>query len=180
MMMRSSQCSIAATMVTILISLSLAGCGAGLPCGAGQPCLPGTFCKLDTGSCDDAAAAGVCTVIPDICTTDFSPVCGCDGMTYSNPCSAASAGVNVAQEGECDEEVCGGLPGFPCSEGEFCKLDVAECCCDFQGVCTPIPDVCTDIFIPVCGCDGATYSNTCFAEAAGASLDHLGGCVDGG
>ncbi len=180
MMMRPSGFSISARAVTILIGFGLAGCGASFPCGDGQPCLPGTFCKLEAGSCDDAAAAGVCTGIPEICTLEYSPVCGCDGVTYSNPCSADAAGVNVAQEGVCDEKTCGGLAGRPCGEGEFCKLDVGECCCDFQGVCTPIPNVCTEIFNPVCGCDGVTYSNSCFAEAAGVSIDRPDGCSDRG
>ena len=164
------------------MGLGAAGCGVGATCGGadGAFCLPGTFCKREAGLCNDDAAVGVCTPLADLCTLDFSPVCGCDGVTYGNPCGADAAGVNIDHDGECAEEVCGGIAGLPCDAGEFCKLALGECCCDFQGVCTPVPDACPEIFTPVCGCDGVTYSNTCFADAEGVSVDHEGECIDGG
>ena len=52
-----------------------------------------------------AAASGECVLTPPgepmMCTMDWRPVCGCDGVTYSNACGAKAAGVPKFTEGEC-------------------------------------------------------------------------------
>jgi ELWxxDGT repeat protein len=72
-----------------------AGCES---CTENADCEPGQYCAKPLGSCE---TSGDCAPLPDYCFDLWAPVCGCDGNTYSNSCTAASWGVNVAYEGEC-------------------------------------------------------------------------------
>ena len=222
-------------------------------CKDSAECGKGAFCKKD--GCD---GLGVCTAKPMGCPDYYLPTCGCDGVTYSSPCDANAAGVNVAHDGAC-KKICGGIAGFPCDEGQFCEFPEGTCdivdnmgicvelplacpkclatdakcwmpvcgcdgktyandcarqmamiakahdgecepaptecksnlecaatgycskklgACDALGVCEPRPEICLDVWTPVCGCDGVTYSNHCYAAAKGVSPSHDGACLD--
>jgi hypothetical protein len=145
--------------------------------GAGNTCAANQFCKRDVGLCsqDDR---GVCVSLPTGCPRISDPVCGCDGATYDNACLADAAGVSVQHAGAC-QTACGGTTGVVCDADHFCKRDEGACASDAQGVCTSLPVTCPATLAPVCGCDGQTYSNSCFADVAGVAVQHDGPCVAG-
>jgi hypothetical protein len=61
-----------------------------------------------------------------------------------------------------------------CGASDYCAKELGQCAT--QGRCAPRPQACPDIYLPVCGCDGQTYSNGCDAAAAGVNVARLGRC----
>lgn len=150
------------------------------PCGgfAGFQCGDGEYCSFGEGDfCGAADAMGTCARMPEACTAQFDPVCGCDGLTHGNACEAANAGTSVVHSGAC-ETACGGRAGNTCSDDQFCKFELSAICgrADAQGVCDTRPEICTQQVAPVCGCDNQTYSNSCFAAVAGVGVLSEGAC----
>lgn len=141
-------------------------------------------------------------VNPDTyCAQIYDPVCGCDGRTYSNDCVASAAGIQSYTNGECDD--C--IDPNKIDPDAFCTQEVDWVCgCDGQtyvnacyaeragvtewtsGQCEDTDCIdptiieedvfCSAIYDPICGCDGETYSNECYAIQAGVTSWTQGEC----
>lgn len=75
-------------------------------------------------------------------------------------------------------EACGGIAGIVCADGLWCDPTPANACdsADLMGTCKDPGFLCSQIYQPVCGCDGTTYSNDCVRVQARAQLAHDGAC----
>ncbi len=148
-------------------------------CTNATDCATDQMCERPPEVCDRPDGGGECVLRPGACTDEWEPVCGCDGVTYGNNCERRAAGVPLLHRGEC-RNLCAGLIGAPCEAGEFCELPPGECeVADLQGHCETLPEMCLQLFDPVCGCNGQTYSNNCERQMAGVQLGHHGPCFRG-
>lgn len=103
-----------------------------------------------------------------------------DDTAAATPASGTAAAELLAQ-GAATGETCGTIAGILCaSDADYCATEMGQCgVADVSGTCTAKPQFCTDVYDPVCGCDGETYSNACYASAAGMNVQSKGECPSG-
>jgi len=75
------------------------------------------------------------------CDDYWQPVCGSDGVTYSNACQAGCMGSDVAYDGECSPDVSGCTTSENCPPGYFCVINREDECASGEcpGYCSAVP-----------------------------------------
>ncbi|HEV8322840.1 MAG TPA: hypothetical protein VG389_14595 [Myxococcota bacterium] len=139
--------------------------GAGGTCGGltGMICAAAAWCDFVENNCGVADATGSCIPRPTGCAATYAPVCGCDGMVYSNDCTAQAAGQDVS--------IAGGCPApayyFACGP-RFCQTGL-EYCQRAQSDTPPLPDAYSCMPLPpACATGGAPTCACLAAETCGA------------
>jgi hypothetical protein len=134
--------------------------GCALPCGGmrGNTCSPNQYCAYEGDACGDTGISSYCEPRPMGCDGNFDPVCGCDGTTYDNACSAAAQGAGYRHAGKCSStpKACvvkgtsypSGTTNIPAPDG--CNT----CSCKDGSL------ACTDEVCPARAC-GGRLGNTC-------------------
>ena len=111
----------------------------------------------------------------------FVAACGAKSTPTTDPTPSApteQGSATTATPASTEGAICG-TRGVPeCPAGEFCSYQIGADCGDGDkpGHCMKKPEMCAQIFKPVCGCDGKKYPNDCAAAAAATGVRAEGEC----
>ena len=171
------------------------GCRSNADCASEERCAWPTGVCGGTGTCE-ARPLGCPGDCPGVCGCDGADYCNECGANAAGvnvaspgPCGGMVCGMRVCPPGStccplCFGEVdCIGTPDGLCPDvfcpadcitndecppSEYCAFAPGECGPrPVPGHCEPRPDGCPEDCPGVCGCDGVTYCNECFAAQAG-------------
>lgn len=113
----------------------------------------------DRSASDDVACAGGATEI------DFAAI---DAADAADAADIAEQDAPAAAAKEC-------TANKQCGAKDYCAKAAGDCA--GKGACKVKPEICPDVFKPVCGCNGRTYSNECYAARAGVNVKAEGACA---
>ena len=87
--------------------------------------------------------------------------------------------VTVDIKGTATAATCGGIIGKTCGADTYCDFAASTHCGagDQMGKCDAKPQFCPAVILPVCGCNGKTFNNSCEANRAGVSVISSGKCA---
>lgn len=102
------------------------------------------------------ANSGKCT---QMCASDYTPLCGSDGITYANACTLSvaqckspDASITKVSDGACISGSAGSSPPAPETPAPASEDKCSK--------------ICTADYAPICGSNGKTYSNACMLSVA--------------
>ena len=106
------------------------------------------------------------------CSLMLGVLGGCDEQPVAGGAAAVEQSPGGQSPGAREGELC--AVNGDCVGAEFCSTPVDSC--GREGACASIPEVCDRTRDPVCGCDGNSYDNACFAAQARTSVKSPGSC----
>ncbi len=148
-----------------------------------SPAVPRAHARGATPRCrrlcrDEVRACIAAGGRPSVCRRDTLRRCQREGLAAcrvtTTTTTTTTTTATICVRSTCYQS-CG--PTGSCPVGEHCIFPTGDCGTGgAAGICFPGAGACWDVDIPVCGCDGRTYSNFCYAAMSGVSVRYPWAC----